>query len=100
VASVESCLGAAPDRCFDRFNLSDIFEYVSPAASERLFDDITRCARPGARIAYWNMMVARACPPRLVPRLQPQPALGDRLQRQALAFFYGALHVDQRGRLP
>lgn len=100
VAPVEDCLRAAPERQFDRFNLSDIFEYVSPAASERLFDDIVRCARPGARVAYWNMMVPRACPPRLVPRLQPQPALGEQLHRQAKAFFYGALHVDQRTDLP
>jgi S-adenosylmethionine-diacylglycerol 3-amino-3-carboxypropyl transferase len=97
VESVESWLHSAAEHSIDRFNLSDIFEYISEDASDAVFDDIARCARPGARIAYWNMMAARRCPERLSHRLHTLEADSRRLHRQALSFFYGAFQVDQAG---
>lgn len=52
------------------FNLSDIFEYMSPAAHEAAYRSVLDCARPGARIAYWNMMVPRRAPASLLQRLR------------------------------
>jgi S-adenosylmethionine-diacylglycerol 3-amino-3-carboxypropyl transferase len=95
VASVESALAQAPDASIDRFNLSDIFEYVSAAAADGVFDDIARCGRAGGRAAYWNMLVARRRPERLAARLHALEALGERLHREAQTFFYSALHVDE-----
>jgi S-adenosylmethionine-diacylglycerol 3-amino-3-carboxypropyl transferase len=95
VESVESALRRAAGRSIDRFNLSDIFEYISEDATEGVFDDIVRSARPGARVAYWNMMVPRRRPERLARRLVTLEAESRRLHQAALAFFYGAFQVDE-----
>jgi S-adenosylmethionine-diacylglycerol 3-amino-3-carboxypropyl transferase len=95
VSSVEAFLAGAVDRGIDRFNLSDIFEYVSEAGSEQVFDAIVRCGRPGGRVAYWNMQVPRRRPERLAARLRPLRELSERLHRQATTFFYSAFHVDE-----
>ena len=93
--SAEEALASAPDGSFDRFNLSDVFEYVSAAAAERMFDDVARCGRTGGRVAYWNMMVPRAPPPRLAGRLRALDEDSRRLHRRATTFFYGAFRVDE-----
>jgi S-adenosylmethionine-diacylglycerol 3-amino-3-carboxypropyl transferase len=93
--SIEAALASAPDASIARFNLSDIFEYVSPPAAERMFEDICRCGRPGARAAYWNMMVLREPPPRLAGRLRHLEEEGARLHRQAATYFYRAFRVDE-----
>jgi S-adenosylmethionine-diacylglycerol 3-amino-3-carboxypropyl transferase len=93
--SVEAALAGAADGSFDRFNLSDIFEYVSAAASEQVFDDIARCGRAGGRVAYWNMMVPRRRPPRLANRLRCLDEESRRLHRRATTFFYGAFWIDE-----
>jgi len=62
VESVEAFFARAEDRSIDRFNMSDIFEYISEGASDAVFEHIARCARAGARVAYWNMMAPRSRP--------------------------------------
>lgn len=95
LASVESWLAAAPDGSIDRFNLSDVFEYLSPEASEAVFADVARCARPTARIAYWNMMAPRRRPEALAHRLRPLVRESRWLHARAATFFYGAFEVDE-----
>jgi S-adenosylmethionine-diacylglycerol 3-amino-3-carboxypropyl transferase len=95
VASVEATLARAAERSIDRFNLSDILEYISEAGSDQLFDAVVRCGRPGGRVAYWNMQVRRRRPERLANRLLSLEELGQRLHRDAMTFFYSAFHVDQ-----
>jgi S-adenosylmethionine-diacylglycerol 3-amino-3-carboxypropyl transferase len=93
--SIEAALAGAPEASFDRFNLSDIFEYVSEGATERMFDAIARCGRAGGRVAYWNMMVPRRRPARLAARLVSLDEQSSRLSRRAATFFYGAFRVDE-----
>lgn len=81
------------DRSFDRFNLSDIFEYMSPANYEQLLERIARAGRPGARLVYWNMLAPRQRPDRLAARLRSLPA--EQLFRQDKAFFYRALVIEE-----
>ena len=45
---------------FDAFNLSNIFEYTTPEAFETLAGSMAAGANPGARFAYWNVLVPRA----------------------------------------
>jgi S-adenosylmethionine-diacylglycerol 3-amino-3-carboxypropyl transferase len=45
---------------FDAFNLSNIFEYTTPAAFRALAGSMAAGANPGARFAYWNVLVPRA----------------------------------------
>jgi len=93
--SVEAALATASDASYDRFNLSDVFEYISEPASERVFDDIARCGRAGGRVAYWNMMVPRRRPQRLATRLRCLDDESRRLHQRATTFFYGAFWVDE-----
>ena len=45
---------------FDAFNLSNIFEYTTPDTFEALAGAMAAGANPGARFAYWNVLVPRA----------------------------------------
>ena len=94
-ASVEAFLAHAADRSIDRFNMSDIFEYISEEACEQVFDAIVRCGRPGGRVAYWNMQARRRRPGRLAGRLHALEELSRRLHRDAMTFFYSAFYVDE-----
>ena len=80
---------------FDRFNLSDVFEYVSPAHYEALLADIVRTARTGARLAYWNLLAPRSRPESLAARLRPLAALAGSLHASDRAFFYSAFRIDE-----
>jgi S-adenosylmethionine-diacylglycerol 3-amino-3-carboxypropyl transferase len=95
VAPVEAALGAAADGSVDRFNMSDIFEYISPAGCERVFDDIVRSGRRCARVAYWNMLAPRRRPQRLSARLCTLDELSARLHDRAMTVFYGGFFVDE-----
>ncbi len=80
---------------FDCFNLSDIFEYMSPPAYEQLLTLIVSSARPGARLAYWNMMAPRRRPETMAAILRPLTDLSSQLFARDQAFFYSALVVEE-----
>jgi S-adenosylmethionine:diacylglycerol 3-amino-3-carboxypropyl transferase len=80
---------------FDRFNLSDVFEYVSPAHYEALLADIVRTARTGARLAYWNLLAPRSRPESLAARLHPLATLAGSLHASDRAFFYSAFRIEE-----
>ena len=92
---VESFLARSPARGYDRFNLSDMFEYVSPEHYERLLEQIVRCSRPGARLAYWNMLAPRQRPEGMRDRLASLEDVARRLHACDRAFFYSAFRVEQ-----
>lgn len=78
----------------DAFNLSDIFEYMSQAAHEAAYRSVLDCARPGARIAYWNMMAPRRAPASLADRITQDRALEAKLRPMDKAFFYSDFVVE------
>ncbi len=80
---------------FDRFNLSDIFEYLNPDHCETLYEKICESASPGARLAYWNMMVPRSRPDRMAERLRPLEELSESLHQEDKAFFYSRFIVEE-----
>jgi S-adenosylmethionine-diacylglycerol 3-amino-3-carboxypropyl transferase len=93
--SIEEFLASRDPRSVDRFNLSDIFEYMSPENYERLLEQIAASARPGGRLAYWNMLAPRSRPESLAGRLKPLSELAARLHRQDKAFFYSRFVVEE-----
>ncbi len=44
---------------FNAFNLSNIFEYMNPTVFKSTSESLIESAAPGARFAYWNLMVPR-----------------------------------------
>jgi S-adenosylmethionine-diacylglycerol 3-amino-3-carboxypropyl transferase len=83
------------DERFDCFNLSDVFEYMSPAAYEQLMKLIVSRSRAGARLAYWNMLAPRRRPESLAEAVRPLNELSARLFARDLAFFYSAVVVEE-----
>ena len=79
----------------DGFNLSDIFEYMSPEVFEDVYASIISAANPGARLVYWNMMVPRRKPSSFTAQVATQKSLEDIGKSQDKAFFYSDYVVEE-----
>lgn len=75
-------------------NLSDLFEYFPEADSDRAFERLADRMRPGARVAYWNLLVERRPPARLQHRMHLLPRSAD-LHAQDRVFFYQDFRVEE-----
>jgi S-adenosylmethionine-diacylglycerol 3-amino-3-carboxypropyl transferase len=80
---------------FDGYNLSDIFEYLSPDQCTDVYARLLAAARPHARLAYWNMLVPRSCPTDLADRVTSLTTLADDLFKTDQAFFYSRFVVEE-----
>src|SRR5262245_33413112 len=79
----------------DAFNLSDIFEYMSPEAHEKAYGTILAASNPGARIAYWNMMVQRRSPKAHAEKVNTNSELEAKLKPLDKAFFYSDFVIEE-----
>ena len=79
----------------DAFNLSDIFEYMSPEAHEKAYGRILAASRPGARIAYWNMMAPRRVPASMASKVRTIAELEAKLKPLDKAFFYSDFVIEE-----
>ena len=79
----------------DRYNLSDIFEYMSAEAYRRLLQRLALAGRPGGRLAYWNLLAERRRPSELADRLDPMVERAGRLHAEDRAFFYGDFVLEE-----
>lgn len=77
------------------FNLSDIFEYMSPEVFETVYGTILGASAPGARLVYWNMMAPRRVPAAHAATVETLSDLEDRLKAQDMAFFYSDFVVEE-----
>ena len=80
---------------FDGYNLSDIFEYLDPEASAAVYGRLLNTARPGARFAYWNMLVPRRLAGQYPDRVRSLDAEARELFARDLAFFYSAFVLEE-----
>ncbi len=92
--STGSVVDAAKAGAWDGFNLSDVFEYMAPAEFEAAYAGIAAGARPGARLAYWNMMAPRRRPDSQAGRIDEEGEVSRALHGADKAFFYSAFRVD------
>jgi len=76
-------------------NLSDIFEYMSRPAYERLLREFVRVGEQGCRLVYWNVVVNRRRPNVLSKVLRELTSMAARLHRKDKAFFYRSLIVEE-----
>jgi S-adenosylmethionine-diacylglycerol 3-amino-3-carboxypropyl transferase len=93
--SAKSFIAGAEDASIDRFNLSDIFEYIPVEASDQLFEQIVRCGRRGGRMAYWNTEAPRRSPASLAHRVCRLDELSRQLHGETKTFFYCAFYVEE-----
>jgi S-adenosylmethionine-diacylglycerol 3-amino-3-carboxypropyl transferase len=94
-ARVEDYVRTAADRSIDRFNLSNVFEYLSEDTAAAVLRDVARVARPGGRAVYWNLFASRERPSDLAHRLQSKSAEARALEQRAGTFFYSRLIVEE-----
>jgi len=93
--SLEEFCETAEPRSIDRFNLSDVFEYVSEASYHRLLERLVEIGRPGGRLVYWNLLVPRRRPTTMAGRLRPLDDLAARLHARDRLPFYSTLIVEE-----
>jgi S-adenosylmethionine-diacylglycerol 3-amino-3-carboxypropyl transferase len=93
--SIEAVLAGLPDGTLNQCNLSDIFEYMSQPAYEKLLNEFIRVGAPGCRLVYWNLVVKRSRPECLADTLTPLRALANRLHSEDKAFFYRDLVIEE-----
>ena len=79
---------------YDRFNLSNIFEWMTNEVFNSIIREVIELARPGARMA-WRYTLAR--PRELdaenLKHLEYEPELSEKLFKQDRAFIYESFHV-------
>ena len=94
LADLESFLAGCTPGQFSAFNYSNLFEYLSEEQHARILELTVRAARPGARIAYWNLLVPRHRPASLADRLERHPERAAVLLRGDRAFVYGGFQIE------
>lgn len=77
------------------FNLSDIFEYMSPDVFEAVYGSVLKASEPGARLVYWNMMAPRRVPAAYVDKITTLADVETHLKAQDKAFFYSDFVVEE-----
>lgn len=99
-ADLREFLRQTPAQAYAKFNLSDVFEAMTPAGAADVFGQLARVGRSGGVLAYWNNLAARQPPASLASRLVDQPEQAAALHRRDRAFFYRAFHVTVIGESP
>lgn len=92
-APVEDFLEGERRVRFSKYNLSDIFEYMSEENTGLLLQKIASASRPGARLAYWNMLAPRSAPESL--GLVSLTERATALHAQDKAFFYSRFVLEE-----
>ena len=93
--SIEEYLEKHPEQKFDAFNLSDIFEYMSEENYQTLLNKLILASNPGARLAYWNMLVPRHRPDSMQHRLKSLDSRARKLYEKDKAFFYMDFVIEE-----
>ncbi|QQE67229.1 hypothetical protein GFS31_39420 [Leptolyngbya sp. BL0902] len=83
------------DQPIDRFNLSNVFEYMSESHFQTVLETLHHHAAPRAKMAFWNRLSDRICPPNS-SHWQTLEDLAHRLHAQDQVFFYKRFVVVQK----
>ena len=91
--SIEEYLGNSNEK-INKFNLSDIFEYISLDKYKELLEKIYDSSADGAILAYWNLIVPRSRTEEFQNRIIPLE-ISETLHRQDKTFFYTKFIVER-----
>jgi S-adenosylmethionine-diacylglycerol 3-amino-3-carboxypropyl transferase len=93
--SCEDFFAKLEDSSISKFNFSNIFEWMSPAAFENLLRETVRVARDRAVLTYRNLLVFRERPPSLGGNIRSRQDLAKTLLGTDLSFIYDNYVVEQ-----
>lgn len=91
----ETALEKHPNLRFQRFNLSNIFEYMPAKLFESVTQQLVDCGDSNAQYAYWNLMVPR-CMSAINSQLTHQENLSSELSQKDHGFFYSGVIIDTK----
>jgi S-adenosylmethionine-diacylglycerol 3-amino-3-carboxypropyl transferase len=80
-------------RSLSKFNLSDIFEYMSESDFEKTVREIERVSRRDTKLAFWTLLVPRTVSPALMDRIDPDTSVSEKLFSTDRTFFYRSFEV-------
>jgi S-adenosylmethionine-diacylglycerol 3-amino-3-carboxypropyl transferase len=92
-APAQEWLANRPDASVDCFSLSNICELMSQEETGRMFAEVARSARCGARICFRNLIVPRSVPESLQGKIQLQEQLSRQLLAQDRSFVYSRVQA-------
>jgi S-adenosylmethionine-diacylglycerol 3-amino-3-carboxypropyl transferase len=85
--------GKQANSSIDAFSLSNICELMSPDEAGRLFSEVARTARAGARICFRNLIVPRDVPDKLRAKIELQEELSRELLVHDRSFVYSRVRA-------
>lgn len=94
-APCEAFFRTLPDSTITHFNFTNIFEWLDPAAFERLLRATHRVATPGATLTYRNLLVHRERPEVLADRFEPERTRAQALHDRDRSFIYRNYVVEK-----
>ena len=84
-----------PDSSIQKFNFTNIFEWMPEDAFEGILREVWRVASPGAVMTYRNLLVFRERPPALQSMIQPDRPLAESLHARDRSFIYRNYVVER-----
>ena len=77
-----------------KYNLSDIFEYMSDEQMCGIFEKIFTKSGPGSRVAYWNMLADKRAS-KYFEKLEYKEEQSQQLLNKDKAFFYSNFIIEE-----
>ncbi len=92
--SVETFVARDDVEYVSKYNLSDIFEYMSEEQMCGIVNKMLTKSPKGSRIAYWNMLSDKRAS-KFIDKIEYLENLSDELLRKDKAFFYSKFIVEE-----
>lgn len=92
-APAQIWMSEQPEASLDALSLSNICELMSVDETGRLFAEVARVGRPGARICFRNLIVTRDVPENLKGRIVLQEQLSRQLLAEDRSFVYSRVQA-------
>ena len=92
--SIETFINRKDVEKVDKYNLSDIFEYMSEEEMVQIVEKILEKSPKGSRIAYWNMLSDKRAS-KFIDKIEYLEDLSNELLKRDKAFFYSKFIVEE-----
>lgn len=76
-----------------KYNLSDTFEFLSTEEAVRIWREIVRTAKNGAKVVYWCNQIEHVPPYELAQQVVRSADLENELTKQDRLYFYQSFHI-------
>jgi S-adenosylmethionine-diacylglycerol 3-amino-3-carboxypropyl transferase len=96
ILDVRHAFAEVPTGSLDAICLSNVFELMSPAETERALADAARVLKPGGTLTLRNLMVPRSVPGSLAQSLALDVELSRALHARDRSFVYSSFQVYRR----